>query len=277
MPVLTSSTVVAPSDTDLATYLCEGFGANIFARGNDSVYDTYSASSRGEPAATTIRCVSSPRPFADLSTARDPPMDLLALAIAQEFRDVDSSGALATLDILGKELRQSAAKAAGGPDAVARACGELLGGRHDFRGDQETYDDPVNSMLDLVLARRRGLPILLSVVYIEVARRADIPIGGVGLPGHFVVAHFGADPPLLLDPFDRGRMLSAATGQDAPRPWRSHEIAMRMLNNLVGSYQRRANLTAAIRAASMRLELPADPTLRTTLEAELRALQARLN
>jgi regulator of sirC expression with transglutaminase-like and TPR domain len=204
-------------------------------------------------------------------------MDLLALALAQEFGDVDSRRALATLDALGEELARSAAEAAGGPEAAARACGELLGSRHGFEGDRETYDDPDNSMLDLVLARRRGLPILLSVVYIEVARRADIPIGGVGLPGHFVVAHFGAHPPLLLDPYDRGRIIGPAGGQEVARPWRAQEIAMRMLNNLVGSYQRRANLTAAIRAASMRLELPAEPGLKAALETELRALQARLN
>jgi regulator of sirC expression with transglutaminase-like and TPR domain len=115
------------------------------------------------------------------------------------------------------------------------------------------------------------------VVYIEVARRADIPIGGVGLPGHFVVAHFGADPPLLLDPFERGAIVSAAVGHELLRPWRPHEIAMRMLNNLVGSYERRADLTAAIRAARMRLTLPAEPSLETTLRSEVRALEARLN
>jgi regulator of sirC expression with transglutaminase-like and TPR domain len=234
------------------------------------------ASRRGRGEAT-IRALSSARSFADLAIASDPRMDLLALAIAQEFRDVDPGRALAALDALGEELARSAAESDGGPEADARACGELLGGRHNFEGDRQTYDDPDNSMLDLVLATRRGLPILLSVVYIEVARRADIPIGGVGLPGHFVVAHFGARPPLLLDPFDRGRIIGAGVGQEVRQPWRAHDIAMRMLNNLVGSFQRRANLTAAIRAASMRLELPAEPGLKTALEAELRALQARLN
>ena len=115
------------------------------------------------------------------------------------------------------------------------------------------------------------------MVYIEVARRVEIPLAGVGLPGHFVVAHFGANPPLLLDPFDSGRLVSAPVPDDALRPWGTHEIAMRMLNNLVASYQRRANLTDAIRAAGMRLSLPAEASLRTTLRAELRALQARLN
>ena len=204
-------------------------------------------------------------------------MDLLALAVAREFRGVDVAGAVATLDALGAELVQAAAETGGAPERVARACGRLLGERHGFCGDAENYDDPDNSMLDVVLARRRGLPILLSVVYIEVARRADLPIAGVGFPGHFVVAHFGARPPLLMDPFHRGAILSAEGGHEAVRPSPPHEIAMRMLNNLVGSYERRANLTAAIRAASMRLALPSEPSVRPVLRAELLALQARLN
>ncbi len=204
-------------------------------------------------------------------------MDLLALAIAQEFRDVDVGRAVATLDALGAELAQRTAETGRAAEEVARACSQLLGACHGFRGDHENYDDPDNSMLDLVLARRRGLPILLSVIYIEVARRAGIPIGGVGLPGHFVVAHFGEHPPLLLDPFERGRVISATVDHESLQPWRPHEIAMRMLNNLVGSYQRRANLTAAIQAAQMRLTLPAEPALKSTLRTELRALQARLN
>jgi len=204
-------------------------------------------------------------------------MDLLALAIAREFRDVDTDRTVATLDALGAELAQTASETGDGPEEVARACGKLLGARHGFRGDREHYDDPDNSMLDVVVATRRGLPILLSVVYAEVARRAGIPIAGVGLPGHFVVAHFGADPPLLLDPFEGGEVLATAVGHEVVRPWRPHEIAMRMLNNLVGSYERRANLAPAIHAARMRLALPADPRLATTLRAELRALESRLN
>jgi regulator of sirC expression with transglutaminase-like and TPR domain len=215
--------------------------------------------------------------FADLAATQDPPMDLLALAIARGFRDVDADRAIGVLDALGAELAQRASEASDGPETIARECSRLLGAEHGFRGDQENYDDPENSMLDAVLTKRTGLPILLSVVYIEVARRADIPIGGVGLPGHFVVAHFGARPPLLLDPFDRGAVLSAPVGHEVLRPWRAHEIAMRMLNNLVGSYRRRGDLTAAIRAARMRLALPAEPALEPVLTAELRALQARLN
>jgi regulator of sirC expression with transglutaminase-like and TPR domain len=132
-------------------------------------------------------------------------------------------------------------------------------------------------MLDLVLARRTGLPILLSVVYVEVARRAGIPLAGVGLPGHFVVGHFGADPPLLLDPFSRGRLVRAEAEPELVRPWGPHETALRMLNNLVRAYSARGDLARAIIAARLRLALPADEASRGLLGAELRALEARLN
>jgi len=215
--------------------------------------------------------------FAELAADPDATLDLLALAIGGEFRAVDGIGAMAILDVLGAELVGAAEATSGTPEAHALACGQIIGVAHGFAGDRELYDDPGNSMLDLVLTRRRGLPILLSVVYVEVARRAGIEIAGVGLPGHFVVGHFGAEPPLLLDPFAGGGPISAGTAQGFVRPWRPHEVAMRMLNNLVASYQRRGNIGATIRAAKLRLELPGEAGDRETLQAELRALQARLN
>jgi len=141
----------------------------------------------------------------------------------------------------------------------------------------EEYDRPDNSMLDRVLARRRGLPIVLSIVYVEVGRRAGLPLAGVGLPGHYVTGHFGASPPLLLDPFAGGNLIDPDVSPALVRPWTAHETAMRMLNNLVGSYARRGHLGAAIHAARLRLALPAEPALRDDLRAELRTLQAKLN
>lgn len=133
-------------------------------------------------------------------------------------------------------------------------------------------------MLDLVLARRTGLPILLSIVYAEVGRRAGVQLAGVGLPGHFVVGHFGAVPPLLLDPFRGG--VAVDTGPVAPalvRPWHPHETGVRMLNNLVAAYERRGDVGRAIRAAELRLRFPLDATLREELELDLRRVRARLN
>ena len=213
----------------------------------------------------------------ELAAAPDPPLDLVALALAAEFREVDADAALAELDRLGEELAAAAARADPSAQEQARACAELLGGVHGFAGDRERYDHPANSMLDAVLTRRRGLPILLSVVYVEVARRAGIPLVPVGLPGHFVVGHLGVAPALLLDPFAGGAAVEGEVDPGLVRAWRAPEIAMRMLNNLVGSYERRADLGRALRAAELRLLLPAEPPLRETLRAELRTMRARLN
>ena len=215
--------------------------------------------------------------FTELAAAPDPPLDALALALAAEFRDVDTAEAMAALDDLGAELADAAARRPKTPLGEAQACAEVLGATHRFAGDAEQYDHPDNSMLDLVLARRRGLPILLSVVYVEVARRATIPLAGVGLPGHFVVGHFGVAPPLVLDPFAGGGIIEDLARPELLRPWTSQEIALRMLNNLVPAYQRRADLGAAIHGAELRLALPVPPALRANLETELLALRARLN
>lgn len=217
-------------------------------------------------------------PF-DQVAAGDASLDVIALALASEFREVDAAGALRTLDALGEELAEATASTQSSRDvrAEARACGHLLGVNHGFIGEHEQYDDPHNSMLDVVLAEHRGLPIVLSVVYIEVARRAGIPLAGVGLPGHFVVGHFGSDPPLLLDPFAGGATVQTRVEPVFLRPWRNHEIAMRMLNNLVASFQRRGGFDEAIRAARMRLALQAPGALRKGLRSELLALEAQLN
>ena len=149
----------------------------------------------------------------------------------------------------------------------------VLGDRHGFAGDSRQYDRPENSMLDLVLATRRGLPILLSVIYVEVGRRAGVPLRGVGLPGHFVVGHFGSEPPVLMDPFHGGTVL----GEQPVKGWGAHEIGLRMLNNLVGSFERRGDLSRTLRAAEMRMQLPLAGEVREQLAAELRTLRARLN
>lgn len=213
--------------------------------------------------------------FAAVAARADPQLDELALALAGEFGDVDARGALARLDRLGEEIAACVEPGAG-PAAEAEAVREVLGRRHAFVGDRVDYDHPDNSMLDRVLARGAGLPILLSVVYVEAGRRAGIDLGGVGLPGHFVVGHFGRTPPLLLDPFAGGERLEVGGPADLGR-WTVHRTGLRMLNNLVGSYQRRHDLSRAIRAAELRLELPLPEREAAAMAVELQALRAVLN
>lgn len=210
--------------------------------------------------------------FEELAADPAAQLDELALALAAQFRAVDAAQALTRLDELGDEVR-----------AVAVARDELdalrivLGEQYGFAGAREEYDHPRHSMLDLVLERRSGLPITLSAVYVETARRAGIALDGVGLPGHYVVGRFtGPDRPILLDPFAGGERIATPASAEV-RPWGPHETALRMLNNLVGSFARRSDLGRAIRAAELRIELPLEPDLAEALTRELQALRARLN
>src|SRR3954454_12897683 len=160
--------------------------------------------------------------FSELAGDPAAPLDRLALAVAAEFREVDADGALAVLDALGAEIAEAVASVRPTPLLQVAACAHVLGGVHGFEGDTDEYDRADNSMLDLVLERRRGLPILLSVVYVETARRAGVDVRGVGLPGHFVVGHFGQMPPLLLDPFRGGAMIETDAGPELLAPWTPH-------------------------------------------------------
>jgi regulator of sirC expression with transglutaminase-like and TPR domain len=80
-------------------------------------------------------------------------------------------------------------------------------GEFGFRGNTENYFDARNSFLNDVIERRTGIPITLSVVYMEVARRIGLRIFGVGMPGHFLVKYQDEVEEILLDPFNGGRLL----------------------------------------------------------------------
>ena len=117
-----------------------------------------------------------------------------------------------------------------------------------------------NSHLDRVIDEREGLPITLSILYLELAKRIDLDVAGIGLPGHFVVQHrLTDDEAEFIDVFEKGRVLSeeeaaaivmastnrAVTPEDI-RPQTDLEILTRVLNNLLGS-ARRNNDTEAYR------------------------------
>lgn len=159
------------------------------------------------------------------------------------------------------------------PAAWASALAELLGERCGFGGSSVDYQRLDSSLLQQVLRRRRGLPILLSVVWIEVARRAGAPVYGVALPGHFVVGFGDQRHPVLADPFAGGAPL---TGQDAEllvtgvtgatlepsmvTPARPLEIVLRILNNVRAWAAARPERTdVALWAVELSLLLPSHP------------------
>lgn len=94
------------------------------------------------------------------------------------------------------------------PRTVGEALHEALGLAAGFAGCEADYTDVRASLLPDVLRRRRGLPILLSVVWLEVAHRLGIPAYAVGLPGHVVVAVGSPQENVLVDPYAGGRLLT---------------------------------------------------------------------
>ena len=88
-----------------------------------------------------------------------------------------------------------------------------------LQGDRETYDDPLNALLPEVVARRKGLPIALSILWVDLARRLGFDAVGVGLPGHFIAAlrtDFGL---LCFDPFHQGRPVGEESGGSGRDPY----------------------------------------------------------
>jgi regulator of sirC expression with transglutaminase-like and TPR domain len=155
-------------------------------------------------------------------------------------------------------------------DAVLAEVSHQLFGVEGLRGNDEDYYDPRNSYLDEVLDRRVGIPITLSVVFLEVARRLEIPVAGVSMPGHFLVRLLG-EPPVLLDPFAGGRLLSeaeceerfrAVQGPAAPfdasylAPVATLDIVGRMLNNLRSVHLQRQDSVALDWVLELRGLLP---------------------
>ncbi len=158
------------------------------------------------------------RRFAEEARCERPDLSTLCLLVGAEADGtLDEAGMDAVqveLDRLAGELPHRP----GSPRAWALALRDLLGERYGFHGVPDDYQRLESSLLHEVLRRRRGLPILLSVVWIEVARRAGAPVYGVALPGHFVVGFgepgggVGAGQ-VLVDPFDGGRVLSGADAE----------------------------------------------------------------
>ncbi|AVH56691.1 MULTISPECIES: transglutaminase-like domain-containing protein [Streptomyces] len=231
------------------------------------------------------------RRFADEARAERPDLAVLCLLVgAAGDGTLDETG----MDAAQIELDRLAGQLPfrpGGPRSWAAALGELLGGRCGFRGAPADYQRLESSLLHEVLRRRRGLPILLSVVWMEVARRAGAPVYGVALPGHFVVGfgppHPAATPQgtqgaslsdffqqqVLADPFDGGRVL---TGSDAEllvagatgapldpamlSPADPLDVVLRVLNNVrAWAAARPERADVALWAVELSLLLPSHP------------------
>ena len=209
--------------------------------------------------------------LARVATLPDERIDLAGAALliaATEYPDLDMGQELGALDSL-------AAGAARGLDddrdplhcvnAISRWLFDDLG----FKGNDEDYYDPNNSYLNEVLSRRIGIPITLSLVYIEVGKRLGVPLVGIGMPGHFIVGHRDVKD-VYIDPFQGGILLSlqecierfrgvagsrAAWDPKYLEPIGNRDFVARMLRNLKAVYFQREDYARAVTVLDMLVTL----------------------
>jgi len=229
------------------------------------------------------------RAFTSAALSPDPDLAVAALMIARiEYPDLDASPYLDQLDAIGREAKRRVAEASVNPmdapprvdpSAYARvmALNDYLFGELRFVGNDVHYEDPRNSFLNEVIDRRTGIPITLALLYMEVARRAGVPVEGINFPGHFLVrcpggrGQFAED--LIIDAHHGGALLSEEACLAMFRRHASHEkddaarlfaraakpqIMIRMLLNLKHVYVRMCSFPQA--RDVMELLLAVDPS-----------------
>ncbi|MDX2110853.1 MAG: transglutaminase-like domain-containing protein [Verrucomicrobiota bacterium] len=159
-------------------------------------------------------------------------------------------------------------------DGLARRCRELivepitpfekikiinrvLFHENGFRGDVDNYEDPLNSFVEPVLRRRKGIPITLSIIYLMVSRRINFELEPIGMPGRFLVASFHDGNALYIDPFERGQIRTAEEVREILRsnqifpeemymmPTPVGEVLCRCCRNLVRQYTAKNNPSKA--------------------------------
>ena len=129
-----------------------------------------------------------------------------ALLIAkEEYPQLSVARHLGYLDQLTEEVRDRIADEMA-PLVILEELLRTVYKRNGFRGNTEAFYDPRNSFLSDVLDRKKGVPLTLGIVLLEVGWRLDLPLEGVSFPGHFLVRYDGVAVRLLVDPFDSGRI-----------------------------------------------------------------------
>jgi regulator of sirC expression with transglutaminase-like and TPR domain len=207
------------------------------------------------------------RRFAALAALPDAEIDVAEGALliaAEQSPGLDVRAAIDRLDALADRLSARVAASRAGLDAV-EALNQGVFDELGFRGNQDDYEDPRNSLLDQVIERRTGIPISLAIVYVEIARRLGFDAVGVGFPGHFLAKLRGIVTPegndeVVVDAFF-GRVIglaecqerlrqalgpTAQLGPDSLRAATPREILTRVLTNLKNHHLRRGEALDAL-------------------------------
>jgi regulator of sirC expression with transglutaminase-like and TPR domain len=220
--------------------------------------------------------VRSRRTFQELVTLPDGAVPLAEAALlmaCEEYPQLQISPYLDQLDEIAAAARQRVSVRSE-PADVIRIINDVLFDQFGFRGNEDNYYDPRNSFFNDVIDRRLGIPITLSTVYLEIARRLDFPMVGVGLPGHFIVKYANPHHELFLDPYNGGAIL---TVDDCRQKLKDHygdalefsdrmlarvthkQILTRMLNNLKKIYVESQSFDKGLAVVDMMIMVePAD-------------------
>ena len=186
-----------------------------------------------------------------------------ALYLAQEEEPgLNVAAQLTILDDMATALRANLPQEPY-PLKIIQTLNHFLFDELGFHGNVSDYYDPRNSFLHEVLARRTGIPITLSLVYLELAKRIDFPMVGVGMPGHFLIRPTVAEMDLFVDPFHGGEVLfmqdcsnrfKQMFGDGANldvrhlEPVTAREFLVRMLTNLKMIYLQQRDVPQALDA-----------------------------
>ncbi len=172
------------------------------------------------------------------------------LVAAEEYPQLLPEPYLRRLDLLAERVRDRLDEETA-PLVILQELSRVLFEEEGFRGNAEAYYDPRNSFLNDVLDRRVGVPLTLSLLYLEVGWRLGLPLHGVNFPGHFLVRYDGEALKLLIDPFQKGEIRFEDEAQELLdrvyggtvslqpsylRPAGRKDILVRLLSNLKGIY-----------------------------------------
>jgi Uncharacterized conserved protein len=156
---------------------------------------------------------------------KDVPLDVAALQLATiEYPEISVEPFLVLLDSYATELGERIPAGADGSEFI-ELMNEYLVDELGFEGNSQDYYSPANSCLNEVLTKRTGIPITLSILYMEIARRLNRTMHGVGLPGHFLVKYEDKDFSVFIDAFNGGQLLFNTECFDLARKVTGMDIA----------------------------------------------------
>ncbi len=180
------------------------------------------------------------------------------------YPNLDIDKYLQQLDRMAEEI-QSRISAGRYPLKIINTINHYLFTELGYQGNSQTYYDPRNSFINEVIDRRTGIPITLSVVYLEIAKRINFPMVGIGMPGHFIIRPNFEDAGIFVDVFNQGEILfeqdcAAKLEQVYQKPIRleprflapisNRQILARMLTNLKYVYLNKQNLSECLAVIS---------------------------